>query len=451
VLDTPDTIAAIATPPGRGGVGIVRLSGAAVSAIAHQLINELPAPRTAVYRRFHAADGSLLDAGLALYFPAPHSYTGEDVLELHGHGGPVIMDLLLQRVLQLGARLARPGEFTERAFLNGKLDLAQAEAVADLIDSSSAAAARLAVNSLQGAFSQRVHQVSEQLLQLRMRVEAAIDFPDEDIDLPQDAAVKRALNTVQEAVQAILATAEQGALRRDGFSIAIVGRPNAGKSTLLNRLTGQDTAIVTAIPGTTRDVLRAHILLDGLPVNIVDTAGLRDSDDVVEQEGVRRAWEEVARADAVLYLIDSQQSLTEEDQRFLQRLTDAGISPTRVHSKIDLRGIDPDASTPSESDTIFLSAKTGAGLDDLTAYLKHLAGFRPVGEGGFLARRRHLDALQHALAHLDAGAGESHASGAIELLAEELRRAHNALGEITGTVSSDDLLGHIFADFCIGK
>ena len=447
--DTNDTIAAIATAPGRGGVGIVRISGPAVPGIAEGLIARLPPPRQAVCRHFRAADGTPIDAGLALYFPAPHSYTGEAVLELQGHGGPVVLDLLLARACALGARPARPGEFTERAFLNGRMDLAQAEAVADLIDAASAQAARAALASLDGVFSQRVHALADGLLELRLWVEAAIDFPEEDIDFLADGALLARADALASGLDALLAAAVQGRLLSEGMRVVIAGRPNAGKSSLLNRLAGYEAAIVTDIPGTTRDVLRERIALDGLPLHVIDTAGLRDSDDPVEQEGIRRAWQEIGRADRLLLLVEDAEGLTAADAALRARLP-ATLALTLVRNKIDLSGAAPGEAQGEWGPEVRLSARTGAGLDALAAHLKHCMGFADKQEGAFTARRRHLDALERTRVHLqDARLRLAGRQG--ELAAEDLRRAHAALGEITGEVSADDLLGAIFGQFCIGK
>jgi tRNA modification GTPase len=445
-----DTIAALATPPGRGGVGIIRVSGPLSPVIAHHIVKKSLTPRYAEYLPFYQADGNVLDMGIALYFPEPHSFTGEHVLELHGHGGPVVMDMLLKSVISLGARLARPGEFSQRAFLNDKLDLTQAEAIADLIDSASEQAARLALRSLQGAFSQRVHQLLDTLIQLRMYVEAAIDFPEEEIDFLQDEQIATQLNQVLVTVKTTLESATQGCLMREGMTVVIAGKPNAGKSTLLNQLTGRESAIVTEIPGTTRDVLREHIHIDGLPIHIIDTAGLRDSGDQVEQEGIRRAWKEIEQADRILYLIDHQQRQTQEDQQFLERLRHAGPGLTIVHNKIDITGVSPSREESAAQCEIYLSAKQGEGVELLREHLKACVGFQQAGEGAFMARRRHVQALQHTLAHIESGQQQLH-SGAGELLAEDLRQAQHHLSEITGEFTSDDLLGRIFSSFCIGK
>ncbi len=451
-----DTIAAIATPAGRGGVGIIRVSGPAAGDIAEQVIGHCPIPRQAEYRPFLDADNSPLDTGLALYFPAPHSFTGEDVLELQGHGGPVVLDLLLKRVCALGARPARPGEFSQRAFLNDKMDLAQAEAVADLIDSASEQAARLALRSLQGAFSERVHELVDALTELRVYVESAIDFPEEEIDFLADGQIKSRLDVVQARLQQTRQSARQGNLLREGMTVVIAGRPNAGKSTLLNALAGRDSAIVTDIPGTTRDILREHIQLDGMPLHVVDTAGLRDSDDAVEKEGVRRAWLAIKAADRILFLHDaSQQNSTHsqaEEAELWSRLARAGPSITVVLNKVDLLEIAPDTSPwPEHQTCLRLSARSGEGMEALRQHLQHSVGYETSGEGQFMARRRHLDALQQAARHLQQGSEQLQEYAAGELLAEELRLAQQALGQITGDVSADELLGNIFSSFCIGK
>ncbi|GHB02827.1 tRNA uridine-5-carboxymethylaminomethyl(34) synthesis GTPase MnmE [Modicisalibacter luteus] len=453
-LYTQDTIAALATPPGRGGVGIIRVSGPLSREIASQVLGHCPSPRHAFYGPFAGHDEQIIDEGIALYFPGPHSFTGEDVLELQGHGGPVIMDLLLERCVQLGARLARPGEFSERAFLNDKLDLAQAEAIADLIDASSRAAAENALRSLQGEFSQRVTTLVERLIELRMYVEAAIDFPEEEIDFLADGRVAAMLDKVRHELASVRAAAGQGSLMREGMSVVIAGRPNAGKSSLLNALTEQDTAIVTDIEGTTRDVLREHIHIDGMPLHIIDTAGLRDTPDAVEQIGVARAWNEIEKADRVLLLVDA--ALTQATDpmsiwpEFVARLSD----PTRltlVRNKIDASQETPGLDLSTTPPTLRLSAKTGAGVDNLKEHLKSVMGYSATTEGRFSARRRHLDALDRADDALDKGEAQLQGFGAGELLAEDLREAQQALGEITGEFSADDLLGKIFGEFCIGK
>jgi tRNA modification GTPase len=448
----PDTIVAIASPAGRGAVGIVRMSGAEVPRIAAQILGALPEPRLATLCRFLDADGSSLDEGLALYFPAPASFTGEHVLELQGHGGAVVLDGIVARLLDLGCRAARPGEFSERAFLNGKMDVLQAEAVADLIDAGSSAAARAAVRSMQGEFSAHVRQLQALLTGLRTHVEAAIDFPDEELDFSADEELRDRLGEVFAAFESITAAARQGALLREGLNVVIAGRPNAGKSTLMNRLAGAEVAIVTELPGTTRDLLRQQVRLDGLLVNLVDTAGLRAAADVVEAEGIRRAQGEIQRADRVIYVVDA--SVTDENTPVLlaEELGQLppGVPVTLIFNKIDLTDFAPhlEAAMPAR---LFLSAATGVGLDLLSAHLKAIAGYQDADSGTFSARRRHLDALGKAREHVQNAAAELRHSRAIELFAEDLRLAQRSLGEITGEFSSDDLLGEIFGSFCIGK
>ncbi len=439
-----DTIVAIATPPGRGGIGVVRVSGPGAAAIGAAIAGPLPPPRRADARRFRDADGTALDAGLVIWFPAPHSFTGEDVFELHGHGGPVVLDLLVARCVALGARPARAGEFSERAFLNDKIDLAQAEAVADLIDAGSALAARAALRSLEGEFSARVHALEAALVELRVYVEAAIDFGEEDIELLAQGAVASRLAALASALAALAASAEQGRLLREGCTVVIAGRPNAGKSSLLNALAGHDAAIVTEVAGTTRDVLREHIDLEGLPLLLLDTAGLRDSPERVEAEGIRRARAELARADHVLYVVDV------ADREALAALPAelsslaAGVPVTVLYNKADL------AEAPGAAGRA-ISALTGRGLAELRTHLKAALGYRP-GEAGVLsARRRHLDALARTDARLATAARRLAEGAGTELVAEELRLAHDALGEITGRFTSEDLLGRIFTSFCIGK
>ncbi len=446
---TGDTIAAIATPPGRGGVGIVRVSGPATQRIAEAMLGKLPKPRYATHSRFRDGAGQPLDDGIALYFSAPHSFTGEDVLELHGHGGPVVLDMVLGRTLELGARLARAGEFSERAFTNGKMDLAQAEAVADLIESGSEVAARSAMRSLQGEFSKQVHALVEALTQLRMYVEAAIDFPEEEIDFLADDKVHAQLSSIEQGIASLLESTRQGQLLHDGMTVVLAGPPNAGKSSLLNALAQSETAIVSPIPGTTRDVLRERIHLDGMPLHIVDTAGLRASRDEIESEGIRRAREQMTHADRILLVLDDSASggVPAEVVQHLPK----NLAHTVVRNKIDLTGHAAGiVNTPSGVE-ILLSAKTGAGLDALRQHLKDCMGFQPVGEGTFIARRRHLDAIRRAQDHVTRGRAQLKESRAGELLAEELRLAQQTLSEITGEFTSDDLLGRIFSSFCIGK
>lgn len=450
-----DTIAAIATATGRGGVGIVRVSGSKARLVAEQLLNIKLLPRHAHYCDFASNSGAVLDQGIALFFPGPNSFTGEDVLELQGHGGPVILDLLLREITQLGIRLARPGEFSERAFLNDKLDLTQAEAIADLIDATSEQAARNALHSLQGAFSRRIHELVEALIHLRIYVEASIDFPEEEIDFLSDGKVARDLDGIIGKLQQVFKEARQGVLVRDGMRVVIAGRPNAGKSSLLNALSGRESAIVTSIEGTTRDVLREHIHIDGMPLHIIDTAGLRESPDEVEQIGIQRAWQEIQQADRVLLLVDSRQSqLTDPHEiwpEFVEKLQDPR-KITLVRNKIDLSE-EAGGLFHSASNDIYIgiSATTGAGIDDLKHHLKTIMGFSESGESGFTARRRHLDALERAQTFLASGEAQLQGYAAGELLAEDLRHAQNALGEITGEFTPDDLLGRIFSSFCIGK
>ncbi|MBE8715676.1 tRNA uridine-5-carboxymethylaminomethyl(34) synthesis GTPase MnmE [Cellvibrio polysaccharolyticus] len=449
-----DTIAAIATAPGRGGVGIVRVSGPLVNKVTATLLNQPLQPRHAHYLPFLTADGQLIDEGIALFFPGPNSFTGEDVLEFQGHGGPVILDMLLREITRLGVRLARPGEFSERAFLNDKLDLAQAEAIADLIEASSEQAARNALQSLQGAFSQRINELVEALIQLRIYVEAAIDFPEEEIDFLSDGHVASQMQTIEQALNAVFQEAKQGVLVRDGMRVVIAGRPNAGKSSLLNALSGRDSAIVTSIEGTTRDVLREHIHIDGMPLHIIDTAGLRESPDEVEQIGIQRAWDEIQQADRILLLVDSRTTADTDAATiwpaFVDQLADTG-KLTLVRNKIDLSEEAAGLRVQGANPCIGISAATGAGIDALKQHLKEHMGFQQTGEGGFTARRRHLDALERAQDYLLQGKLQLQGYAAGELLAEDLRQAQHALGEITGQFTPDDLLGRIFSSFCIGK
>lgn len=449
-----DTIAAQATPPGRGGVGIVRVSGKLAATIAEQIIGFIPKPRYAHYGPFYDADKNQLDQGIALYFPGPNSFTGEDVLELQGHGGPIIMDFILRRVVDCGARLANPGEFSERAFLNEKLDLTQAEAIADLIDSSSEQAARCALKSLQGAFSDRIHTLVESLTQLRIYVEAAIDFPEEEIDFLADGKVAGDLQQIIDTLTDVKQEARQGSLIREGMNVVIAGRPNAGKSSLLNALAGKDSAIVTDIAGTTRDVLREHIHIDGMPLHIIDTAGLRDAPDEVERIGISRAWDEIQKADRVLLMVDGTTTATDDPEQiwpeFVSHLEDRS-KITVIRNKCDLTSEHPVMGEHDGHTLISLSAKANIGVDNLRQHLKDCMGFASTTEGGFLARRRHIDALNRAQSLLLTGQEQLIYGGAGELLAEDLRQAQQNLSEITGEFSSDDLLGRIFSSFCIGK
>ncbi len=507
-----DTIVAQATPPGRGGVGILRISGLKAREVAETVLGKLPKPRYADYLPFKDADGSALDQGIALWFPGPNSFTGEDVLELQGHGGPVILDLLLKRILTIpGLRIARPGEFSERAFLNDKLDLAQAEAIADLIDASSEQAARSALNSLQGAFSARVNHLVEALTHLRIYVEAAIDFPDEEIDFLSDGKIEAQLNSVISDLDAVRAEARQGSLLREGMKVVIAGRPNAGKSSLLNALAGREAAIVTDIAGTTRDVLREHIHIDGMPLHIIDTAGLRDASDEVERIGIERAWQEIEQADRVLFMVDGTTTDAVDPADiwpdFIARLP-AKLPITVVRNKADITGETLGLSEVNGHSLVRLSARTGEGVDVLRNHLKlsnRAWALKPIWKAAswpvvvtcrrwqklqsissrvkpncsehgpencwlrsyawrsrtsvrspenlppFLARRRHLQALAEAAEHLEQGKAQLLGAWAGELLAEELRLAQQNLSEITGEFTSDDLLGRIFSSFCIGK
>ncbi len=452
MYQTNDTIVAIATAPGKGGVGIIRVSGPLVSTMAKAVLKRVPQPRYAHYGDFYE-EGSVVDQGIALYFPGPHSFTGEDILELQGHGGPIVLDILLRHLVSLGARLARPGEFSERAFLNDKMDLVQAEAIADLIEASSEHAARSALKSLQGAFSQAVDALLEELIQLRIYVEAAIDFPEEEIDFLSDGKVAAGLENILVKMEEVFATARQGSLMREGMTVVIAGRPNAGKSSLLNALAGRESAIVTDIAGTTRDVLREHIHIDGMPLHIVDTAGLRDSDDLVEQIGVERAWNEIDNADRILFLVDSQTTNAVDPETiwpdFYHRIQHHDHI-TVIRNKVDLSnervGIEE-----SKTPIIRLSAKDGKGVEILREHLKQCVGFETTSEGGFMARRRHLEALTQARKFVEAAQQQLLLLQAGELVAEDLRQAQQVLGEITGQFSSDDLLGRIFSSFCIGK
>ena len=449
-----DTIAAIATAPGRGGVGVIRISGSALLPFAFALTGKTPKPRYASLADFKAADGSTLDTGLLLYFPGPNSFTGEDVLELQGHGGPVVMQMLLSRCLDLGARLAEPGEFSRRAFLNGKMDLAQAEAVADLIDAATASAARSAVRSLQGEFSRAIGALNEELINLRMLVEATLDFPEEDIDFLKAADAFGRLRRLDEKLAETFARAGQGKLLQSGLHVVLAGQPNVGKSSLLNRLAGDDLAIVTPIAGTTRDALRSTIQIEGIPLHIIDTAGLRATEDVVEQIGIERSWQEIERADVVLLLVDARSGITEADWAILDKLPER-LKRITIYNKIDLAEGQPERHDEhdrhGDAVAISLSAKAGAGIDLLRDELLAIAGWHQT-EDVFIARERHLRALALAREHLGtARAVVESPYPALEIFAEELRLTQQALGEITGEFTADDLLGVIFSRFCIGK
>ncbi|HEB87093.1 MAG TPA: tRNA uridine-5-carboxymethylaminomethyl(34) synthesis GTPase MnmE [Gammaproteobacteria bacterium] len=445
-----ETIAAIATPAGRGGVGIIRVSGPAAAAIARAMLGVLPRPRFAEYLSFLDHKGEIIDRGLALFFPDPHSFTGEDVLELQGHGGPVVLDLLLKRVLTLGARMACPGEFSQRAYLNNKIDLSQAEAIADLIDAGTEQAARCAMHSLEGVFSDWVHRTVERLIHLRMYVEAAMDFPEEDIDFLADSKVSDELDALLAELDRVIGEAQQGQLLREGMRIVLAGQPNTGKSSLLNRLAGREAAIVTDLPGTTRDVLREEISIDGMPVHVIDTAGLREGKNAIEQEGIRRSWKEMEQADQVLLLLDDRRGYGGEEEKILSQLP-AKRAVTFIYNKIDLSGAQAAREKRDNRVHLWLSVKDGRGMDLLREHLKACVGYLGAGEGRFMARRRHLQALEQARQCIEKGASQLRDFAAGELLAEELHQAQKALGEITGVLSSDDLLGRIFSSFCVGK
>jgi len=447
VTQRDDPIAAVATAPGRGGIGVVRLSGKHLAPLAQALLGKVPAPRRAIRAVFLDAQGAAIDDGIALYFPAPHSYTGEDVLELQGHGGPVVMQMLLKRCLELGARPAEPGEFTRRAFLNDKLDLAQAESVADLIEAATDSAARCALRSLRGEFSAAVAELLRQLIELRMLVEATLDFPEEELDPLDSADVQGRHARLVGAIEAALAKSRQGSLLRTGLQVVLAGQPNVGKSSLLNRLAGEELAIVTAIPGTTRDSVRQAIHIDGVPLNIVDTAGLRDTEDEVERVGIARTWSEIGKADLVLLLVDARAGVTKQDLELVERVPQ-GVKRVFVHNKIDLAGSAPQVQRDSASTNLYLSAKTGAGMDLLRAELLAVAGWQQGAEDLFMARERHLVALRQAAQHAARAAAHF---GRPELFAEELRLAQEQLNSITGEFAADDLLGQIFSRFCIGK
>ncbi|BFM13814.1 tRNA uridine-5-carboxymethylaminomethyl(34) synthesis GTPase MnmE [Simiduia litorea] len=449
-----DTIVAIATPPGRGGVGIIRLSGKDAATIGAQLTKKNLKPRHAHYGNFYDTNNKVLDQGICLFFPNPHSFTGEDVVELQGHGGPVVMDWILSQCISLGARIAKPGEFSERAFLNDKMDLTQAEAIADLIDASSEQAAKNALNSLQGAFSRRINDLLDSLTNLRIYVEAAIDFPEEEIDFLTDGHVARQLDAIMTNLALVEREAQQGVLTREGMTVVIAGRPNAGKSSLLNALAGRETAIVTDIEGTTRDILKEHIHIDGMPLHILDTAGLRDNPDIVEAIGIERAQQAILQADRILIVQDPTRDKANAET--LETLIPT-LAPlldknkiTYLHNKADLQGQKTGWVSQNPA-TLSISAKTQAGLEELRAHLKHVMGFNANTEGNFTARRRHLDALKRCKHHLNAGEQQLNGYGAGELLAEDLRAAQQSLGEITGNMSADQLLGKIFSSFCIGK
>ncbi len=443
-----DTIVAVATPSGRGGVGIIRVSGQLVPDIATKILGLVPTPFKASHRLFKDKEGETLDDGVAIYFPNPKSFTGEDVLELQGHGGHIVMDMLLKRCVELGARLAKPGEFSERAFLNDKLDLTQAEAIADLIDSGSEQAARSALRSLQGDFSKAINSLLQKMIEMRVYVEAALDFPEEEIDFLADKKVINRLNEIKQQLQEITQKAKQGSLLRNGLHLVIIGKPNAGKSSLLNALAGNETAIVTDIAGTTRDVLHESINIDGIPLHLVDTAGLRESDDPVEKIGIEKAWQEIEKADIALLLKDDSQAVDKDEElaEIMSKLPDS-ITLLIVHNKIDLNKKE----AGKVGAEIYISAKNMQGIDTLKDELKQIMGFKENSEDSYIARRRHLDSLQRTDDFVKNAEMQLVEYNAGELMAEELRLAQDELGTITGRFTSDDLLGEIFSSFCIGK
>lgn len=449
MLAKKDIIAAVATPPGKGGVGIVRVTGISLDGFCKKLLGRIPSPRIATHARFSDAHGAALDDGLAIFFPAPRSFTGQDVLELQGHGGIAVTQAVLARCAELGARLAEPGEFTQRAFLNGKLDLAQAEAVADLIDASSGEAVRAAARSLTGEFSQRVHALRDRLIELRMHVEACIDFPDEEIDPADRGQQQQLLAETRAKLARVTAASREGAVLRDGLTVVLIGPPNVGKSSLLNRLAGDEVAIVSPIAGTTRDQVRSTIHIDGLPLHLIDTAGLRETTDPIERIGIERTWAAIERAGAALVIQSSnpEERLGDVERDIIAHLP-AGQPRLALTNKSDLLGGAPSENAATDGGALLVSAKTGAGIDALRAWLKHTAGLQSAGEGLYMARARHLVALQTATTVLDRAAA---LAGQWELFAEELRIAQTALSQITGEFTADDLLGEIFSRFCIGK
>jgi tRNA modification GTPase len=453
IVSHQDTITAIATPPGKGGVGVIRISGPLTKSISESILHQIPEPRKALFTPFYCENNEILDEGIALFFKGPNSFTGEDVLELQGHGGPVILDRIIKTLLNIGARLARPGEFSERAFTNDKMDLAQAEAVADLIDASSEQAAQSAMRSLQGEFSNKINELVESLIALRIYVEAAIDFPEEEIDFLSDGKVLNQLNEIIENLTKVKISAKQGAILRDGMTVVIAGKPNAGKSSLLNALSGKLSAIVTEIEGTTRDILKEYINIDGMPLHIIDTAGLRESNDVIEQEGIKRALKAIENADEVLLMVDASKEKPINKALIESLLPKDCLSKpiTIIKNKIDLINEKERIVNEDNHEVIYLSAKNNQGIDLLKNHMKEKMGYNADNEGVFIARRRHLDAINRAEKSLDQGYNQLTKNKAGELLAEELKQAQNALSEITGEFTSDDLLGKIFSSFCIGK
>jgi tRNA modification GTPase len=452
-MGNTDIIAAIATPPGRGGVGVVRVSGKDLQQIIQEILGYFPKKRHASLSNFKDGNGLIIDQGIAVFYPSPRSYTGEDVLELQGHGGPAIMDMLLSRCLSLGARLAQPGEFTLRAFLNNKLDLAQAESVADIIDASTGEAVRCAMRSLQGEFSAAIHALTQAIIDLRMFVEATLDFPEEETSFLRHADVYNKLKNIKSELEHIITAARQGSLLREGIHVVLVGQPNVGKSSLMNKLAKEEVAIVTATPGTTRDAIRETIQIEGVPIHLIDTAGLRETDDDVEKIGIARAWEAIEKGGLVLLLTDCRSGLTTEDQGILDKLP-AGVPLIHIGNKIDLLKEVPLVSDKKEKAEIYLSAKTGAGIEQLRQKLLEIIGWKsdsPTCEGLFMARHRHLKALAETKKHLESACNITKQDIRAELLAEELRLAQQTLSSITGEFSADDLLGEIFSRFCIGK
>ena len=456
-MENVDTIAAIATPPGRGGIGIVRVSGKGARSVALKITGSVPEPRYARLSKFLGENGEVIDQGIALYFPAPHSYTGEDVLELQGHGGPAVMSLLLSSCISAGARPAQPGEFTLRAFLNNKLDLAQAESVADVINASTREAARCAMRSLQGEFSAAIHGLVQALTDLRMRVEASLDFPEEDLDVAGNAEIGVRLKNIQARLEHVFSSARQGCLLQEGLWVVLVGKPNVGKSSLLNQLAGEEAAIVTEVPGTTRDTVLRSIAIEGVPLHLVDTAGLRETDDLVEKIGIARTRGAIEKAGLALLLMDSREGMTPEDRAILDSLP-AGLPCICIYNKIDLLPDPPQAGggfNAEDERYVYVSVKTGAGMESLRQMLLEMAGWNPhLGEDIFMARRRHLTALAEGAEHVKFAAGlaeHSNYGDRLELMAEELRLAQRSLSSITGEFTADDLLGEIFSRFCIGK
>jgi len=453
-LNDQTTIAALATPPGRGGVGIIRISGPLTQSITKAILNKEIQPRIATFSPFYDENNQTIDQGIALFFPGPHSFTGEDILELQAHGGPVILDCLLKRILQLGAQLAQPGEFTQRAFLNDKIDLTQAEAIIDLINASSEQAARSAFRSLQGEFSICIHELVESLIQLRVYIEAAIDFSEEEIDFLKIKEIEKNLDDILTKLLNVKQSAKQGSLLRDGMTVVIAGKPNAGKSSLLNWFSGKETAIVTDVAGTTRDVLREYINLDGMPLHIVDTAGLQETENVIEQEGIRRAWKEIEQADKILLMTDHSKIKEDDPQKiwpeFFEKIANKKLI-TIIKNKIDLTEDKPHIENRDHYSIVYLSVKREKGMDLLKEHLKKCMGYENISEGTFIARRRHLDALSKAEHYLKAAQVQLTENKMIELLAEDLLQAQNTLSEITGEFTPDDLIGEIFSTFCIGK